>query len=85
MEYAFCISTAEPGDIKKFSEEVTHFLSNINMYDNIMIIGDLNIDTNYNSDKLYNPTELFYVFDLLRLICINTCSKSSDHRSVNVF
>ena len=54
------------------------------MHDNIMIIGDLNIDKNYNSDKLYNPTELFYVFDLLRLISINTCSKSSDHRSVNV-
>ena len=51
---------------------------------NIMIIGDLNINTNYNSNKLSHLTKLFEVFDLLRLTCINTCSDSSDHRSIDV-
>ena len=63
--YTFCVSSAEPGKHKKFFEEVTQSLSNMaNMYDKIMIIGDPNINTNCNNNKLYHLSELCEVFDL---------------------
>lgn len=63
--YTFCVSSAEPGKHKKFFEEVTQSLSNMaNMYDKIMIIGDPNINTNCNNNKLYHLSKLCEVFDL---------------------
>ena len=48
-----------------------------------MIIGDRNINGNCNSDKVFNDTKFFDVFGLLKFICTNTCSKSSNYRSVD--
>ena len=63
--YTSCVSSAEPGKHKTFFEEVTQSLSNMaNMYDKIMIIGDPNINTNCNNNKLYHLSELCEVFDL---------------------
>ena len=54
----------------------------VNEYDNIMLIGDLNLNTKSKNNSYYS--DLRDTFDLTNLIKANTCFKSSNQTSTNV-
>ena len=54
----------------------------VNEYDNIMLIGDLNLNTNLKHNSYY--ADLCDTFDLTSLIKANTCFKSSNQTSIDV-
>lgn len=73
--------------MKTSFEYLTHSLSNmVSIYDNIMVIGDLNMIKNCNNNNLCHLTKLYDVFELPNLISTSnistTCSKSSNHISI---
>ena len=85
MIYSFCMSTAKAGECQNVVRgSYSSFSNMVNTYKNIMIIGDLYISTYCGNHKIYHLIDLCKVFDLSELTCTNTCSKSSDHTSVEV-
>ena len=68
-----------------FSELSTSLNQATNKYDNIIVIGDLNIDTQKNeADTNYLP-DLCDTFALANLIRSSTCSKSLSGTSIDMF
>ena len=69
-----------------FFQEVNNKLSKaISKYENIMLIGDLNIDLNIpNNDKHNYLNDLCDVFNLNNLIKNKTCDKSKHGTSIDV-
>ena len=54
-------------------------------YENIIIIGDLNIDTeNKRKDNSNYLSDLFDIFSLKNLITVVTCVKSTNETSIDV-
>ena len=69
-----------------FFEEINITLSKaINKYENILFIGDLNIDLNIlNHDKKHFLKDLCDVFDLTNMIKDKTCFMSTEGSSIDV-
>ena len=66
-----------------FFREINLSLSTIvNEYNNIMLIGDLNLNTKSENNNYYS--DLCDTFDLTNLIKLNTCFKSSSQTSIDV-
>ena len=63
---------------KVFLSELTTSLNQAtNKYDNIIVMGDLNIDTLKNgADTNHYPSDLYDTFSLTNLISSSTCLKS---------
>ena len=72
---------------KVFLSELTTSLNQAtNKYDNIIVMGDLNIDTLKNgADINYCLSDLCDTFSLANLICSSTCFKSLSGTSIDVF
>ena len=69
--------------LKAFFEEINLSLSAIvNEYENIMLIGNLNLNTKSNLNSYYS--DLCDTFDLTNLIKASTCFKSSNQTSFDV-
>ena len=77
-----------PESIKReiFFEEVNLTLSKaINKYENILFIGDLNIDLNIpNHDKKHFLQDLCDIFDLTNMVKDKTCFMSTEGSSIDV-
>ena len=70
-------------NLKIFFEEINLSLSTIvNEYDNIILIGDLNLNTESNNNSYYSA--LCDTFDLANLIKANTGFESSNQTSIDV-
>ena len=69
-----------------FFEEINTTLSKaINKYDNILFIGDLNIDLSIpNHDKKHFLQDLCDVFDLTNMVKDKTCFMSTEGSSIDV-
>ena len=69
-----------------FFEEINKSLSAaVNAYENILFIGDLNIDLSIpNNDKNHFLSELCGTFDFQNLIKVKTCNKSKNGTSIDV-
>ena len=79
----FAYRPPQSNNLKTFSEEINLSLSTIvNEYDNIMLIGDLNLNTKSKNNSYYS--DLCDTFDLTNLIKANTCFKSSNQTSIGV-
>ena len=69
--------------MKTFFEEINLSLSTIvNEYDNIILIGDLNLNTKSKNNGYYS--DLCETFDLTNLIKANTRFKSSNQTCIDV-
>ena len=70
-------------NLKTFFEEINLSLSTtVNEYDNIMLIGDVNLNTKTKNNTYYS--QFCDAFDLTNLIKANTCLKSSNQPSIDV-
>ena len=79
----FAYRPPQSNNLKTFSEEINLSLSTIvNEYDNIMLIGDLNLNTKSKNNGYCS--DLCDNFDLTNLIKANTCFKSSNQTSIDV-
>ena len=69
-----------------FSKLTSSLNQATNKYDNIIVMGDLNIDTLKNgADINYCLSDLCDTFSLANLICSSTCFKSLSGTSIDVF
>ena len=73
-------------DRKVFFNELYSSLSKaVNEYENILVIGDLNIDMSIpNNDKSHFLSELCDTFDMQNLVKVKTCDKSDKGTSIDV-
>ena len=79
----FAYRPPQNNNLKTFSEEINLPLSTIvNKHDNIMLIGDLNLNTKSNKNSYYS--DLCDTFDLTNLIKAKTCFKSSNQTSIDI-
>ena len=79
----FAYRPPQNNNLKSFFEEISLSLSIIvNEYDNIMLIGDLKLNTKLNNNSYCS--DLCDTFDLTNLIKANTCFKSSNQTSIDV-
>ena len=71
---------------KHFFDEMTQLLSKaVNSYDNIVVAGDLNIDTSINSkDSSNHLDDLNDIFSLTNLVNFTTCFKSTNETSIDL-
>ena len=71
----FAYRPPQNNNFKTFFEEINlSSITIVNEYDNIMLIGDLNLNTKSKSNSYYS--DLCDTFDLTNLIKANTCFKS---------
>ena len=69
--------------LKTFFEEINLLLfTTVNEFDNIMFIGDLNLNSKSKNDS--HCSDLCNTFDLINLIKANTYVKSSNQTSIDV-
>ena len=74
----FAFRPPQNNSLKTFFEEINLSLSTIvNEYDNIMLIGNLNLNTKSNNDSYYS--DLCDTFDLTNLLKANICFKSNQN------
>ena len=68
---------------RTFFKKISLLLSTmVNEYDNIMLVGDLNLNTKSKNNSYY--FDLCETFDLTNVIRANTCFKSSNQTSIDV-
>ena len=79
----FAYRHPQNNNLKTLFEKINLSLSTIvNEYDNIMPIGDLNLNTKAKNNSYYS--DLSDTFDLTNLIKANICFKSSNQTSIDV-
>ena len=79
----FACRPLQNNNLKTLFEEINLSLSAIkNRYDNITIIGDLDMNTKSNNNSYYS--DLCDTFDLTNLIKVNTPFKSSNQTPIDV-
>ena len=68
-----------------FNELYSSLSKAVNEYENILVIGDLNIDMSIpNNDKNHFLSELCDTFDMQNLVKVKTCDKSQNGTSIDV-
>ena len=85
----FCLSVyrpPSPNNIVTFSEELTDSLSRaINNYDNIILMGDFNIDIKKENSTAYDELEEFCdTFNLTNLVKFETCFMNNHKSAIDL-
>ena len=79
----FAYRPPQNNNLKTFLEDTNLSLSTtVKEYDNIMLIGHLNLNTKSKNNSYYS--DLCDTFDMTNLIKANTCFKSSNQTSIDV-
>ena len=79
----FAYRPPQNNNLKTFLEDINLSLSTtVKEYDNIMLIGHLNLNTKSKNNSYYS--DLCHTFDMTSLIKANTCFKSPNQTSIEV-
>ena len=79
----FAYRPPQNNNLKTFLEDINLSLSTtVKLYDNIMLIGHLNLNTKSKNNSFYSNS--CDTFDMTNLIKANTCFKSSNQTSIDV-